>query len=190
MVAPIASLSGTHAVVEMNDPASEPALIQEFELRTDVLRQCALAPTHDDRPEEQMALVDHPRGNRPPGQLGAPIAMSTSEVSLSLRIVAGSKLGSIRVLTLDAVWSVREYTIFSAARRSQRSPASQPANQHRCRRSPKKPSSRTSGARRDRCRLAARGRSQTHARLRPAPPSRTGPGRPQRTHQEMRLPNR
>jgi hypothetical protein len=79
------------------------------------LRQCALAPTHDDRPEEQMALVDHPRGNRPPGQLGTPIVISASEVSLSLRIVAGSKLGSIRVLTLDTVWSVREYTIFSAA---------------------------------------------------------------------------
>lgn len=42
--------------------------------------------------------------------------MSGPEVSLSRRIVSGSNTRSIRVLALDAVSSVREYTIFSAAR--------------------------------------------------------------------------
>ena len=57
-------LSGTYAVVEMNDAASKPALIQEFELCTDVARQCVLAATHEHRNDEQTALVDQPRGYR------------------------------------------------------------------------------------------------------------------------------
>jgi len=34
----------------MNDAAPEPALIQQFELGMDVLRQCSLAATRHDRP--------------------------------------------------------------------------------------------------------------------------------------------
>ena len=41
----LAPLSGAYTAAEMNHTASEPALIQEFELRTDALRQCALAAT-------------------------------------------------------------------------------------------------------------------------------------------------
>jgi hypothetical protein len=43
LAAALPCLSGTQAVVEVNDAASEPALIQELELRTDVVWQCALA---------------------------------------------------------------------------------------------------------------------------------------------------
>ena len=58
--------------MEMNDAASEPALIQQFELRTDVVGQCPLAATHQDWPEEQMALVDQTRRDCLAGELGTP----------------------------------------------------------------------------------------------------------------------
>src|SRR5213078_3917921 len=47
-----------HVVVEVNNTASEAALGQEFELGANVVWQCALSTTHDDRSEEQVALVD------------------------------------------------------------------------------------------------------------------------------------
>jgi hypothetical protein len=49
--------SDTYAVSKMNDAVSEPALVEEFELRADVVEQRALAAAHHDRPEEQMTLV-------------------------------------------------------------------------------------------------------------------------------------
>jgi hypothetical protein len=42
----------------VNDAVSEPALVQERERDTDVVEQCALAATNNDRPEEQSLLVD------------------------------------------------------------------------------------------------------------------------------------
>jgi hypothetical protein len=44
--------------VEVNDAVWEPALIEKFELRADVVWQGALAASHHDRAQEQMALVD------------------------------------------------------------------------------------------------------------------------------------
>src|SRR6266496_100713 len=58
LAAAMPSRSDAYAVVEVNDAVSEPVLVEEFELRADVVRQCALAATHHDGPEEQMALVD------------------------------------------------------------------------------------------------------------------------------------
>ncbi len=46
------------AVMEVNDAVSEPSLIEKFELRADVVWQGALAASHHDRAQEQMALVD------------------------------------------------------------------------------------------------------------------------------------
>jgi hypothetical protein len=57
-------------VVKVNDAVWEHALAQEFELGTDVVRQGALAPTHHDRTEEQMAVLDQPGGDRLDGELG------------------------------------------------------------------------------------------------------------------------
>jgi hypothetical protein len=64
------SWSGADAVVEVNDAVSESALIEKFELRVDVVRQGALAASHHDRAQEQMALVDQPRADRLAGELG------------------------------------------------------------------------------------------------------------------------
>lgn len=49
--------------MEVNDAVSEPALIEKFELRADVVWQGALAASHHDRAQEQMALVDQPRAD-------------------------------------------------------------------------------------------------------------------------------
>ncbi len=64
--------SDADAVVEVNDAVSEPALIEKFELRADVVWQRALAGTHRDRTQEQMALVDQPRADCVARELGTP----------------------------------------------------------------------------------------------------------------------
>ena len=58
--------------MEVNDAVSEPALVEKLKLRTDVVRQGALAASHHDRAQEQMALVDQPRANRVASELGTP----------------------------------------------------------------------------------------------------------------------
>lgn len=58
--------------MEVNDAVSEPALIEKFELRADVVWQGALAGTHHDRAQEQMTLVDQPRTDCEAGELGTP----------------------------------------------------------------------------------------------------------------------
>ena len=50
--------SDAYAVMEVNNTAPETALGQELELGTNVVWQCALSAAHDDRREEQVALVD------------------------------------------------------------------------------------------------------------------------------------
>jgi hypothetical protein len=40
--------------VEVDDAASEAALVQELELGANVVRQCALSATDDDQDEEQV----------------------------------------------------------------------------------------------------------------------------------------
>jgi hypothetical protein len=64
LTAGLSSRSAAHAIAEVNDAVSEPALFQEGERDADVVGQCALATTNDDRPEEQVQLVDQPRGDR------------------------------------------------------------------------------------------------------------------------------
>jgi hypothetical protein len=56
--------SDAHPVVEVNDTASEAVFVQEFELDANVIRQCALSATDDNRAEEQVAFVDQACGYR------------------------------------------------------------------------------------------------------------------------------
>ena len=64
--------SDAYAVVEVNDAVSEPALIEKFELRADVVWHGALAASHHDRAQEQMALVDQPQADCVASELGTP----------------------------------------------------------------------------------------------------------------------
>src|SRR5213080_1509399 len=48
------------AVAEMYDAVAESALVEERELGARVGRQRRLAPTEDDEPDEQVALVNQP----------------------------------------------------------------------------------------------------------------------------------
>lgn len=68
----LAARSDVHAVVEVNDAVSEPAFIEKFELRTDVVSQGALAASDLDQAQEQMTLVDQPRAECVASELGTP----------------------------------------------------------------------------------------------------------------------
>jgi hypothetical protein len=50
--------------VEVHDAALEPAFVEQLQPCADALGQGALAPSHHDREQEQVALVDQPRGDR------------------------------------------------------------------------------------------------------------------------------
>src|SRR5450755_1661603 len=69
---PLPARSDAYAVVEVNDAVSEPPLIEKFELRADVVWQGALAASHHDRAQEQMALIDQPRADCAASELGTP----------------------------------------------------------------------------------------------------------------------
>jgi hypothetical protein len=71
--------------VEVNDAVSEPAFIEKFELRADIVWQGALAASHHDRAQEQMALVDQPRAYSWPASSAPPTAMSAPEDCLMTR---------------------------------------------------------------------------------------------------------
>ena len=47
-------------VAEVDDTVAESALVEQLELDAPVDRQRRLAPIEDDRPDEQLALVDQP----------------------------------------------------------------------------------------------------------------------------------
>src|SRR2546428_3815014 len=87
--------SDAYAVVEVNDAVSEPALIEKFELRADVVWQGALAASHHDRAQEQMALVDQPRADCVASGSAPPTAMSAPEDCLSRRTASRSNSRSI-----------------------------------------------------------------------------------------------
>ncbi|MNI92750.1 hypothetical protein D3C73_1505910 [compost metagenome] len=63
--------SDDHAVMKMNNAASEAALTEQLELHADVVRQCSLTSTQDDRIKKQMTLVDQSRAHRLTSKLGA-----------------------------------------------------------------------------------------------------------------------
>ena len=56
----------------MNDAVVEAVLIEQFQLRPDVVRQGAFAPTNQDRAYEEMALIDEPGADRLAGEVAAP----------------------------------------------------------------------------------------------------------------------
>jgi hypothetical protein len=49
-----------HAVMDVHHAAAETALVQQFELQTDIAGDGPFAASHQDRDEEQAALVDQP----------------------------------------------------------------------------------------------------------------------------------
>src|SRR6266540_135931 len=59
----------SEAVMEVDDAAAKAALVQQLELNMDAGGQGALATAHEDRHEDEMALVDQPLGDRLAGEL-------------------------------------------------------------------------------------------------------------------------
>ena len=55
--------------MEVDDAAAKAALVQQLELGMDAGGQGALATAHEDRHEDEMALVDQPLGDRLAGEL-------------------------------------------------------------------------------------------------------------------------
>ena len=126
----------------------------------DTVGERPLAASDDDREEEQLDLVDQPRRDRLPGELGAADAEVGAGAVLQrahpVRVELPLDPGPRRSPTSS---SVREKTILSAARQiSANSRITAGSSVVPSRPSPRRPSSRTSGARRDRSRSAARGR--------------------------------
>jgi hypothetical protein len=100
----------------VHDAAAEPVLVQKLEPDGHAIRQRALAAPDDDRVEEQMAFVDQPCRHRLAGQFRAADADVVRRGLLELPDRRGIETALIRVRVLGGVPSVREYTIFSAAR--------------------------------------------------------------------------
>lgn len=99
----VAARSDAYAVVEVNDAVSEPALIEKFELRSDVVWQGALAASHHDGVQEQMARVDQPRADCLAGELGTPDCDVGPRGLLEPPDGVSTNSRSIRVLALDTV---------------------------------------------------------------------------------------
>jgi len=97
--------------VEVNDAAAETPFIQQLELQVDAVGEPMLAASDHDGHEKQVTLVHQPR----PERLGGEIGTAHADAFIC-RIASGSKARSIRVLALDTVSNVLEYTTFSAAR--------------------------------------------------------------------------
>ena len=87
----------------MNDAVLEPALVEQFELRSDAVRQGAFAATHHDRAYEEKALVDQPGADRLAGEVATRDrdVGRRGQLQLSDRLRSNSR--SIRVLALDGV---------------------------------------------------------------------------------------
>jgi hypothetical protein len=101
--------------VEVDHSADEAPLVEQLELHADAVREGPLAAPHDDRREEQVAFVDQPGPERLGGELGTAHGEVAGRRAFSRRTASGSKARSIRVLALDTVSSVLEYTTLSAA---------------------------------------------------------------------------
>jgi hypothetical protein len=75
------SISDPYRVVEVNDTASDAALGQELELGSNVVWQCALATTDDDRAKEPVKNRAHdkrPRKKRE-GSRGSVVSKATTK---------------------------------------------------------------------------------------------------------------
>ena len=77
--------------VPTNDTASEAVFVQELELDANVIRQCALSATDDNRAEERAAFVDQACGFGAPR--GGPL--SESNWKRSVRWTAATRAVSV-----------------------------------------------------------------------------------------------
>jgi hypothetical protein len=47
-----------HPIPELDDAVAEPVLVDELEVGARIARQCGVAAAEDDRPDEQLEIVD------------------------------------------------------------------------------------------------------------------------------------
>ena len=66
------------AVVEVDDDAVEPALIEQLQPQTNVIGKSLRAASDDDRDDEQVDLIDQPVLERGAARPGPPTLMSRS----------------------------------------------------------------------------------------------------------------
>ena len=130
----------------MNEAVLEAALIEQFELRADVVRQGAFAATNQDRAQEEMELIDKPGADRLAGEIAAPIEGRRSRTASA----AGPRPGRTRARSESSRWMA---SVASVSRRSSPPPARSrrsrgtPRVRRQSARSPRSPSSRTSARR-------------------------------------------
>ena len=105
------------AVAEVDHAVAEAAFVQQLELEANVVGQRLLTSADHDRARKTDGNSStSPASKAWAASSGPPTARSRSAAAFSCRTASGSKSRSIRVLALDAVSSVLEYTILSAAR--------------------------------------------------------------------------
>ena len=102
--------------MEVDDAVAEAPLVHQLELDVDPGGQRALAAAREDRSEEEVALVDQTGGDRLAREVRAADRDVGSCALLQARDDGSVELALDRVRSLDTVCSVRENTIFSAAR--------------------------------------------------------------------------
>ena len=101
--------------MQVDDAVAEAALVQQFQPHPEAIGQGPGSPTHHDRVEEQVALVDQagPQGGR--RQLRAADAQIAAGGRLPLPYRVRVEVPSIRVRALATVSRLREKTTLSAA---------------------------------------------------------------------------
>src|SRR5262249_58993170 len=85
---PRASRGALGSVMEVDDAALEAAIVEQLEPHPHVVGKGARSPAHDDRVEEEMALVDEAGGERRRGEVGT----SHGEVALGRRLPTPDRL--------------------------------------------------------------------------------------------------
>jgi len=100
----------------VNDPVAETTFVEQLELPADLVGKQLLADSYQERRDEQVALVHQPGPDPWAARPGPATVMSRADAALICRTASGSNSRSIRVLALDTVCGVVEYTILSAAR--------------------------------------------------------------------------
>jgi hypothetical protein len=102
--------------VEVNHAVAEASFGQQIEPQQNVVRLGLLAASHQDGRDNQVVFVHQPGLNRMGGEAGSSHCDARSASIFVCRTASGSKSRSIRVLALETISNVLEYTNLSAAR--------------------------------------------------------------------------
>jgi hypothetical protein len=100
----------------VNHAVAETAFVQQLELEADLAGESLDAAAHHDGRDDEVDLVDQPGLDRLSGEIGTAHDQVAPADAFSCRTASGSNSRSIRVLALETVSSVFEYTILSAPR--------------------------------------------------------------------------